>query len=123
MFDCRRPDEVLASKLSKMRLLRTSSPWTIHEFFGERVPSYAILSHRWEDEEVTFQDMQKYEQSSIDDDMAQESIFRMRGWTKILSCCRQAVSDGFGWVWIDTCCIDKSSSAELSEAINSMFAW
>lgn len=26
-------------------------------------------------------------------------------------------------MWVDTCCIDKSSSAELSEAINSMFAW
>jgi hypothetical protein len=25
--------------------------------------------------------------------------------------------------WIDTCCIDKTSSAELSEAINSMFKW
>ena len=27
------------------------------------------------------------------------------------------------WVWIDTCCIDRSSSTELSEAINSMFGW
>jgi hypothetical protein len=25
--------------------------------------------------------------------------------------------------WIDSCCIDKSSSAELSEAINSMYKW
>lgn len=30
---------------------------------------------------------------------------------------------GYEYVWIDTCCIDKTSSAELSEAINSMFAW
>jgi hypothetical protein len=28
-----------------------------------------------------------------------------------------------GVQWIDSCCIDKSSSAELSEAINSMFEW
>jgi hypothetical protein len=27
------------------------------------------------------------------------------------------------WAWVDTCCIDKKSSAELSEAINSMYAW
>lgn len=26
-------------------------------------------------------------------------------------------------VGIDSCCIDKSSSAELTEAINSMFKW
>jgi hypothetical protein len=30
---------------------------------------------------------------------------------------------GFNYVWIDTCCIDKSSSAELQEAVNSMFKW
>ena len=26
-------------------------------------------------------------------------------------------------VWVDTCCIDKRSSAELSEAVNSMYRW
>ncbi len=31
--------------------------------------------------------------------------------------------DGVRYIWIDTCCIDKSSSAELSEAINSMYRW
>ena len=40
---------------------------------------------------------------------------------KISNCCSFAKSRGFTWVWIDTCCIDKKSSAELSEAINSMF--
>ncbi|KAF2753318.1 hypothetical protein EJ05DRAFT_426574, partial [Pseudovirgaria hyperparasitica] len=38
-------------------------------------------------------------------------------------CAAQARADGLEWVWIDTCCIDKSSSAELAEAINSMYAW
>jgi hypothetical protein len=45
------------------------------------------------------------------------------GYTKIQNCCRQALRDGYDHVWIDTCCIDKSSSAELSEAINSMYKW
>lgn len=27
------------------------------------------------------------------------------------------------WLWIDTCCIDKNSSAELQESISSMFRW
>ena len=42
---------------------------------------------------------------------------------KIRDCCSPAERRGFDWVWVDTCCIDKKSSAELSEAINSMFRW
>jgi hypothetical protein len=45
------------------------------------------------------------------------------GWRKIRLACQQAKDDGYGYVWCDTCCIDKSSSAELSESINSMFRW
>ncbi len=75
------------------------------------IPPYAILSHTWGKEEVTFQDIQGSE--------AQNKA----GFSKILSCCEQAKRDGLEWVWIDTCCIDKTSSTELSEAINSMFAW
>ncbi|XXH05775.1 Arp complex subunit [Hypoxylon texense] len=44
-------------------------------------------------------------------------------YAKIRGCCEQAIRDGYDYVWVDTCCIDKGSSAELSEAINSMFAW
>jgi hypothetical protein len=42
---------------------------------------------------------------------------------KITACCLQAAKDGYEYTWIDTCCIDKTSSAELSESINSMFKW
>lgn len=45
------------------------------------------------------------------------------GYLKITASCKQAERDGWEYVWIDTCCIDKTSSAELSEAINSMFRW
>jgi hypothetical protein len=45
------------------------------------------------------------------------------GYGKIRFCGEQARRDGFQYFWIDTCCIDKSSSAELQEAINSMFRW
>ncbi|KAK4233702.1 hypothetical protein C8A03DRAFT_38574 [Achaetomium macrosporum] len=48
---------------------------------------------------------------------------KKKGFAKILGCCRQAQMDSHEWVWIDTCCIGKTSSAELSEAINSMYAW
>ncbi|KAF5540395.1 heterokaryon incompatibility protein het-E-1 [Fusarium napiforme] len=81
------------------------------EFYGER-PKYAILSHTWESsQEVTYQD------SNL------ESSKSKTGYQKIRKTCELALSDGFEYVWIDTCCIDKSSSAELTEAINSMFLW
>ena len=45
------------------------------------------------------------------------------GYNKIRGSCRQALADGYAYIWINTCCIDKKSSAELSEAINSMYQW
>lgn len=46
-----------------------------------------------------------------------------KGWNKVLNASLQACRDGYRYIWIDTCCIDKTSSAELSEAINSMYRW
>ncbi len=93
----------------RLRLLNTKT-LTLTEFVGA-VPRYAILSHTWGDQEVSYQEF---------DLPTRES---KRGFAKILGCCRQALEDTLEWVWIDTCCIDKTSSAELSEAINSMYAW
>ena len=45
------------------------------------------------------------------------------GYAKIYFCGEQAATDYLQYFWLDTCCIDKSSSAELTEAINSMFTW
>lgn len=85
----------------------------LDEFVSTKVaPPYAILSHTWEEGEVTFQDWQNHERRK-----------RKKGFAKVHSACRQARRDGYTHVWVDTNCIDKSSSAELSEAINSMFAW
>ncbi|KAI0690924.1 hypothetical protein C8T65DRAFT_745633 [Cerioporus squamosus] len=42
---------------------------------------------------------------------------------KIRRACDVAHAHGYQYIWIDSCCIDKTSSAELSEAINSMFTW
>jgi hypothetical protein len=94
-----------------MRLLNTST-FILAEFFGDSIPEYAILSHRWEIEEVTFQDLRDFHNG--------KKVVR-EGWSKIHGCCAQGKIDGFEWIWINTCCIDKTSSAELSEAINSMF--
>lgn len=75
---------------------------------------YAILSHTWDDEEVTFQDMA---------DLYFQSCPRKRGYSKIEHTCRLAQQRGLQYAWVDTCCINKESSAELTEAINSMFSW
>lgn len=93
-----------------MRLIEAQT-LELHEFFENKVPPYAILSHTWGSEEVSFQEMQ----AGVDE--AKE------GFKKIKGCCEQAIEDDLFYVWVDTCCIDKSSSAELSEAINSMFRW
>ncbi|KAI0913838.1 HET-domain-containing protein [Ustulina deusta] len=93
-----------------MRLLHVDS-LLIRDFTGRKVPPYAILSHTWGEEEVSFKDMTKGRAPGL------------KGYEKIQACCRQAQIDCLEYVWIDTCCIDKRSSAELSEAINSMYCW
>jgi hypothetical protein len=72
---------------------------------------YAILSHTWNDnDEVIFQEF-----NSPDRDIAHPRFL------KIMETCRLARGKGIPYVWVDSCCIDKTSSAELTEAINSMF--
>ncbi|PMD19924.1 HET-domain-containing protein [Hyaloscypha hepaticicola] len=93
-----------------MRLLH-STHLKLVEFMERDLPPYAILSHTWEMEEVSFQEMQTDDAKS------------KKGYSKIKGCCKVAAAWGFEYVWVDTCCIDKTSSAELSEAINSMFSW
>jgi acyl carrier protein len=50
-------------------------------------------------------------------------VERKTGFSKIVGCCMWAKRDGLEYAWIDSCCIDKRSSAELSEALNSMSQW
>jgi hypothetical protein len=110
------------------------------EEFLHSPPPYAILSHVWGSEEVSFADMKDLELAK-----------KKSGFAKILHTAELARKQNLKYIWVDTCCkyhplycdgtfespcatdpmtdievrpgIDKSSSAELSEAINSMFAW
>ncbi|KAI1798252.1 heterokaryon incompatibility protein-domain-containing protein [Ganoderma leucocontextum] len=88
----------------------------LHEFQEASAVQYAILSHVWSNREQSFQDIRSLDSGPGTNPHPLVS-------DKILQCCRTALRDGFNWLWIDTCCIDKTSSAELSEAINSMYAW
>ena len=80
-------------------------------FYDADIPKYAILSHTWGKGEVTFQDLEC------------GNVASMAGYLKIAYTCNQARSHGYRYFWMDTCCIDKTSSTELSEAINSMWKW
>ncbi|KAL2203463.1 HET-domain-containing protein [Sarocladium strictum] len=96
-----------------MYLINTRT-FELEEFASSSSVRYAILSHTWHNGEVLFHDMAKSNLAQ-----AQEKP----GFRKILYTCQQAASSGLEYAWVDTCCINKTSSAELSEAINSMFQW
>ncbi|KAG9187046.1 hypothetical protein G6011_10154 [Alternaria panax] len=96
-----------------MRLIDCRSDWLrMQEFIGPPPVPFAILSHTWDSEEVNFQAF---------NDIATRTA--AKGWIKIEQTCREAQRCGFDYVWIDSCCIDKTNNAELSESINSMFQW
>ncbi|KAI6017868.1 hypothetical protein EDC04DRAFT_3118807, partial [Pisolithus marmoratus] len=75
---------------------------------------YVMLSHRWGSSEPLLREIEGtkvYNLGGTD------------GLAKLQEFCLRALSRGFTWAWSDTCCIDKDSSAELQEAIGSMFSW
>jgi hypothetical protein len=96
-----------------MRLIDCRSDSLQMQEFIDRPPfPFAILSHTWDSEEVNFQAFNNVATRTA-----------AKGWTKIEQTCREAKRCGFDYVWIDSCCIDKTNNAELSESINSMFQW
>ncbi|KAK1453902.1 HET domain-containing protein [Colletotrichum melonis] len=122
-----------------MRLINVNT-LQLEEFFDDEIPLYTILSHTWGKDEVTFQDLcwlHEYEKNieafaSVEALMASATMnsakkakdLRQRsGFHKIVQSAHLTKEHLLQYVWVDTCCIDKSSSAELSEAINSMFRW
>lgn len=100
-----------------MRLIKTG-PYVpglekleITQNWSEDIPPYAILSHTWSndpEDEVLLADVKSGQSRD------------KPAFAKLLNALQLAKMDVYGWLWIDTCCIDKTSSVELSEAINSM---
>lgn len=93
-----------------MRLLNTRS-LSLEHFEGTCVPRYATFSHAWETDEASYEDMVKGTARS------------RKGFLKVQVYAEQAKQDGCNYAWIASCCIDRRNSAELSDAINSMYAW
>lgn len=76
---------------------------------------FVTLSHRWGNNEPLLREIK-----------GPISVYNMpatEGLAKLQSFCRAAEQHKYRWAWSDTCCIDKESSAELQEAIGSMFSW
>jgi len=95
-----------------MRLINTRTQ-VLEEFEPTTAPPYAILSHTWTDhEEIRHQDLSTERITGKD-----------AGYAKVDNGCRIALAKGYDYMWIDTCCIDKTNNVELSEAVNSMFYW
>lgn len=133
-----------------MRLINTTT-LELKEFHGPKIPPYAILSHVWSPgQEVTYEE---YITSSAQERSGYRKVFELcrlcrEGFDlrhlqslvvtesnrSIFAHTQQLLTDDWlqafegvqtaiHWAWIDTCCIDQSSSSELSEAIKSMFKW
>jgi hypothetical protein len=84
-----------------MRLLH-STTLELQDFPDYEGVHFAILSHTWADEEVLFEDIRGFDATTIP-----PHIKRKSGYEKLQACCAQATTDGFEYVWIDTCCNDK----------------
>lgn len=127
-----------------MRLLHATT-LEFKIFHDDQIPPYLILSHTWGSEEVSYQEMRFLQQyyslpetlrnnkifvatlkaaAGLDVSSAESKLIKQRsGYTKIVKMAELSREKNLEYFWIDTCCIDKSSSAELQEAINSMFRW
>lgn len=103
-----------------MRLLKTKQYELVEaKDIPDPFPPYAILSHTWisPKEEITYQDFKTRKKDIVND------AYKQTGWAKLKEYCDRAAKDGWDWAWMDTCCIDKTNSADTQEAINAMFRW
>ena len=122
---------------ARIRLLHTTE-LRFEEFFGPKIPKYAILSHRWGDDGLIPRFRGNAErgcssqlpgEGKLFDSLAEQCDLcseseTLREYGKIIACCRYAPSAStYDWVWIDTCCMNKLSSAEVSGTIKSMYKW
>jgi len=99
-----------------MRLLERSDAgeFSLTDYFmnQDKIPPYAILSHTWvAGEEVVLEELKNGTGKG------------KSSYHKIQFCGEQAKRDRLQYFWVDTCCIDKTNSVELQEAINNMFRW
>ncbi|KIM59807.1 hypothetical protein SCLCIDRAFT_1217428, partial [Scleroderma citrinum Foug A] len=88
------------------------------QFGNDEATEYAILSHRWVGKEVGYDEMIELAKM---DGKARDEIRQRDGYQKIIQSCEQTQKEGYEWLWVDTCCIDKRSSAELHDVPDPQF--
>ncbi|KAF2806216.1 kinesin light chain 1 [Mytilinidion resinicola] len=91
-----------------MRLLKRllGGDFELISFKDDDLPPYAILSHTWtEGQEVTY------------NELVAGTGKDKTGYAKIRFCGRRAAAHGLQYFWVDTCCIDKSTSDELNVSV------
>lgn len=88
-----------------MRLINVETNQFEWHVNAEKV-KYAILSHTWGVEEISFQEY-------VNEDFKTPNGDLKKGYYKFQYTRMQAITDGIPFIWIDTCSIDKTSSAEL----------
>ena len=89
----------------------------LRKFVPTRIPQYAIASHRWcQDEDELSLDAIKGKHEGY---QTKKGYMKLEGFVDFVKSHLQHIE----WLWIDTCCINRNSDAELSESINSMYKW
>ncbi|KAI0355784.1 hypothetical protein OH77DRAFT_311714 [Trametes cingulata] len=111
-----------------MRLIHTKTG-RFHVVDDPRTIRYAILSHVWARvgehhyPEPTFQDIRRIQETHDAQNSTGTSSVLAHLPEKIRRFCEVAAEHDYDYAWADMCCIDKTSSSELSEALNSMYDW
>ena len=88
------------------------------ELKRQQTAPYVVLSHRWVEPELIYEDMTDFK----------ESVLRQRSKSasKLFGACRKVLEHDKGRIvhlWMDTVCINKQDPAETSSSINSMYRW
>lgn len=106
----------LSSYHPKMRLINVHT-LQLHDFDDSKIPPYCVASHRWAEEEIT------YEQFSCPQARSSSTFSKIKHFCDLIASLNKQDASFPRYLWIDTCCIDKRSSAELAKCINSMFRY
>lgn len=77
-----------------MRLLNVET-FKLESFVSSDEVKYAILSHNWDNEEITSEDMTTSDE---------ETVRQKLGWSKVLNACQIVLRRRLRYIWIDTCC-------------------
>jgi hypothetical protein len=99
-----------------IRLLHCKT-FQLREFRGDEVPPYVTLSQTWCPGEVLYEDL------AVRDTKIPWPPTHKEGWPRIQNSCTLALKDGYEFIWIETCCVDKTNSAERTEEMNSCYKW